>query len=569
MMNASDPWQHYFELPIIAWFQLATHNMARGIVCHNASGVYQIYAWSRATNTLTQRTFNPHGTTLGAISADGEHIYYLEDAQGGQIGHFFRVGFAESDQATDRYDLTPQWVAYTSFYISESPSGAFYGFMTANQHGFQMFVVDTHAQAQPHLRYESDDFSVGPFLSYNAEITVIASTDGENLHFAIESYDTRTGERLHVLRDEYSLQPIGFANRAHDMRFLVVGQDDQWARPFVWNARTGERTNLSFGDALGDITPLDWSSDGETLLLTRTHLGRPFLHTYALKTRTLQPALAWAKAWHISHAHFLEDGRVVALVQNMVTPPRILLDGTPVLTLADTPDHDLQYIKHFRTDGVVTSAWGLGKNPQVLYLHSDPHDALTNQFMPLMSAWYTHGVDILGINYRGSGSFGATQRDSIHGNIGVYEIGDIAEYARQTTGAKTLFGMGYGGFLALNALAQHPTLFDKAIVIDPIVDWRAFYDHAESEEQALIVALMGGTPDEVAQRYEQASPVYHAEKITRPIYLLQGRKHPRYPAETVQRYVDALRALGKSVELTWYEDALSPKEMMTWVLGRK
>lgn len=565
-MTASDQWQHYFELPIIAWFQLATHNTGRGIVCHNASGVYQIYAWSRHTNTLIQRTFNPHGTTLGAISADGEHIYYLEDAQGGQIGHFFRVGFGESDDATDRHDLTPQWVAYTSFYITESPSGAFYGFMTANQHGFQMFVVDTQAQSQPHLRYESDDFSLGPFLSHNAEITVIASTQGDTLHFALESYDTRTGERLHTLSDPYSLQPIGFANRAHDMRFLAVAQDGQWARPFVWNARTGERTKLSFGDVLGDISPLDWSSDGETLLLTRTHLGRQFLHVYTLKTRTLGNALEWAKQWHITYAHFLADGRILALAQTMVTPPRIVLDGISVLTLSDTPDHDLHYIKHFRTDGVVTSAWGLGAKPQVLYLHSDPHDVLANQFMPIISAWVAQSIDVLGVNYRGSGSFGITQRESIQGHIGVHEIEDIAEYARQTDGEKTLFGMGYGGFLALTALAKHPDLFDKAIVIDPIVDWEAFYLHAESEERSLIVVLMGGTPDDMPQRYEQASPIYHVEKITRPIYVLQGRKHPRYPAEAVQRCVDALMSLNKQVELTWY-DEMSPKEMMAWVLG--
>ena len=86
-------WRKRFQAPNIAWSAIASQNPKRGIVCTNKNGAYQLFAWDIKTNQLTQRTHATGGITQGAISADGETIYY-HDAE---IGHYVRVPFATSD----------------------------------------------------------------------------------------------------------------------------------------------------------------------------------------------------------------------------------------------------------------------------------------------------------------------------------------------------------------------------------------------------------------------------------------------------------------------------------------
>ena len=80
-------WRQRFLAADIFWAVAAQQNPQRGLVCTNKDGIYQLYAWDIPTGELTQVTDQPAGVILGIISPDGNHIYFLKDEGGNEIGH--------------------------------------------------------------------------------------------------------------------------------------------------------------------------------------------------------------------------------------------------------------------------------------------------------------------------------------------------------------------------------------------------------------------------------------------------------------------------------------------------
>ena len=68
------------------------------------------------------------------------------------------------------------------------------------------------------------------------------------------------------------------------------------------------------------------------------------------------------------------------------------------------------------------------------------------------------------------------------------------------------------------------------------------------------VALLGGTPAEAPERYEAASPMTYMEKIKAPALIIQGRNDSRTPARPVEVFEARMKALGKSIEVHWYDE---------------
>ena len=110
----------------------------------------------------------------------------------------------------------------------------------------------------------------GPLYSYVGEVAVISTTDRATLqHFNIIAFDTETGEQIAELWDGAgtSLEPLQFSPQPGDLRLLGTTNRSGLKRPFLWNPRTGERTDLDFQDLAGEVIPLDWSPDGTYILL--------------------------------------------------------------------------------------------------------------------------------------------------------------------------------------------------------------------------------------------------------------------------------------------------------------
>ncbi len=376
-------WQRWFRAPRISLFHVAAQNRQRALICHDASDAPQLYAYELG-GTPRQLTFDPLGVSHGTISADGRTVYYLRPSddpqdEGSGAGHLWRVGF----DGDDPRPLTPDWPPYLLLSVAESASGAFYGF-TVYDGNTQTFVVDARRGGAPHLRYESGALSVGPYLSYDGELAVMAEL-GE-AGDALESYDVRAGERVARLDGLSALEPAGFPPRPHDMRLLATALVEGLCRPFWWNARTGERRDLSFPHA-GSVALLDWSSDAEQVVYTA--YGAAGMQTAVVNLKTgASAAFDWLDGRCVDAAHW-HTGELWTLTQRYHEPPAIWRGAQVALTVGDAPALPPVTIAQH---GSLTH-YAQPSDLHVVIAHEDAH-GLPQRYLPLVGAWLSVGAAV-------------------------------------------------------------------------------------------------------------------------------------------------------------------------------
>lgn len=569
-VSANAPWRERFEAARIISSEIATRNPNRGVVTTNKDGVYQLYAWDVPTGELTQMTDYPTGKRGGFISADGERIYYLHDQGGDEIGHYH----AKTINTGEAVDISPDMPPYASHYFTECFSGNYYGFQVANQYGFFIYVIDNVKGGEPLFRYESQALSLGPLLSYDGEIAVIATTEkAKTLHYNLEAYDVKTGEKLGELWDGEgtSIQPIGFARRAADMRFLAISNATGYNRPFIWNTRTNERTELPIDELEGDVTAWDWSEDGQYILLRQMYMAENKLWLYNTQTKEVT-ALNHPSGTY-SHAYFTPQGTIYAHISDATNPERIIelggltgeLKGVVLDASKDQGGIRPRSVTFTSANGVPIQAWlytpeGEGPFPTIVHTHGGPTAVTTENFSPETQTWLDHGFAFFSINYQGSVTFGKDFQDAIIGNLGDLEVQDIETGARwlidqgiADPDMLLITGRSYGGYLTLQTVGKVPDLWAGGMAGVAIADWALMYEDQAETLRGYQRALFGGTPQEKPEAHQKSSPITYAEQVKAPLLIIQGRNDTRCPERQMLKYLDKMDGLGKQVDVDWYE----------------
>ena len=570
-LSADAPWKLRLRAPYISETSRASRNPARGLVISNKSGVIQLYAWNTETNELRQLTDDPAGVGDGAISADGEHIYYLRDRRGDEIGHFVRMPFGGGEAE----DITPDFPEYASHFLAECASGKALGFFAADSEGFHFYVYDS-ARERPIFSLTKQGLAFGPLLSQNAEIAVIASSEKTGTaEYALEAYDVDSGELIAELWDgaETGVIPGAFSPASGDLRFAGSSNAGGFHRPFIWNPRSGERQDIQSAQFRGDVKFWNWSPDGGRLLLHQISEARHSLYTYDIADERVR-LLDLPDGVPYKGSGFIPNGGIEIHFDHSSAPPRLVeLDGEKGAIIRDVIDLGVSVpagtpwrsVSYQSTDGASIQAWlatppGAGPFPTIVHTHGGPTAVMVNRWAPDAQVWLDHGFAFFSLNYRGSTTFGYDFQHAIDGNLGALEVEDIAagvewlianDIARRDAILKT--GVSYGGYLTLLALGMKPELWAGGMAEVAIADWTLMYEDQAETLRGYQRSMFGGTPDEKPEAHRKSSPITYAEHIQAPILVLQGENDTRCPARQMRVYERRLKELGKLIEVHWFD----------------
>ncbi|MFC7330714.1 prolyl oligopeptidase family serine peptidase [Marinactinospora rubrisoli] len=215
--------------------------------------------------------------------------------------------------------------------------------------------------------------------------------------------------------------------------------------------------------------------------------------------------------------------------------------------------HANVYLPHHPT---VTGPEGVAP-PFVIFVHGGP-TSRAPMVHDLEIAYFTsRGIGVAEVNYGGSTGHGRAYRERLRENWGVVDVADSVAVARSLTDegtadpARTAIRGGSAGGWTTAAALTFTDVFACGTIQYPILDlagWRTGETH--DFESQYLESLVGPWPRERA-RYEERSPVNHAERITAPFVLLQGLEDEICPPVQCERFLERIAGRVPHAYLTF------------------
>jgi dipeptidyl aminopeptidase/acylaminoacyl peptidase len=190
------------------------------------------------------------------------------------------------------------------------------------------------------------------------------------------------------------------------------------------------------------------------------------------------------------------------------------------------------------------------------------HGGPEAQARPLFQARNNYYLNELGIalvypNVRGSSGYGKTFLTLDNGfkrEDSVKDIGAVIDWIRQDArldaGRVGVMGGSYGGYMVLASLVHFGERLRCGVDVVGISNFLTFLRNTQDYRRDLRRVEYGDERDEAMRAFlERISPLNQAQRITRPLLVVQGQNDPRVPVSESEQLVNAIRGKGGSV---WY-----------------
>jgi dipeptidyl aminopeptidase/acylaminoacyl peptidase len=216
-------------------------------------------------------------------------------------------------------------------------------------------------------------------------------------------------------------------------------------------------------------------------------------------------------------------------------------------------------------DGLEVQGWlyrgrGIGT---IVLIHGGPTSHAEDRFNAQIQYLVSRGFDVLTPNYRGSTGFGLGFQESIkEDGWGGREQEDIRrgiealiEAGIAKPGCVGVTGTSYGGYSAWWAITHFPPeLVAAAAPVCGMTDLVVDYWATRPDLRPYSEEMMGGSPEEVPERYLERSPVNFVKNIRGRLLIVQGLQDPNVTPDNVHAVTRALDRLGIPYDLLTFED---------------
>ncbi len=217
-----------------------------------------------------------------------------------------------------------------------------------------------------------------------------------------------------------------------------------------------------------------------------------------------------------------------------------------------TTGGEIAYGLFYRPHNPDYAATSHDRPPLLVKCHGGPTSAASSTLNLGIQYWTSRGIAVLDVNYRGSTGFGRAYRDRLHLSWGVVDVDDCVEGARflaergLVDGRRCVISGGSaGGYTTLAALTFRD-FFQGGASYYGVSDVAALARDTHKFESRYLDWLIGPYPQEAA-RYRERSPVYHADRLSKPVIFFQGEEDAVVPPNQAEVMVEALRRKGNPV----------------------
>lgn len=317
-----------------------------------------------------------------------------------------------------------------------------------------------------------------------------------------------------------------------DGRWLaMVSNENGASRVRLLDARSGrERPGPAL--PLGVVSGLEWRSDSREIGFSFTSARSPSdVYSFDIKSRRLE-------RWTESETGGLDPATFAEPEAVKVTS----FDGLEIGAFVYRPD-----ARRFP-----------GARPVLIQIHGGPE----SQSRPVFQARNNYFVNELGVaviypNVRGSAGYGKrflTLDNGVQREDSVKDIGALLDWITRQPGLDAsrvvVTGGSYGGYMVLASLMHYSDRLRGGVDIVGISNFVTFLTNTQDYRRDLRRAEYGDERDANTRAVlERISPANHADRIRRPLMIVQGQNDPRVPVTESEQMVRAIRERGGTV---WY-----------------
>jgi dipeptidyl aminopeptidase/acylaminoacyl peptidase len=543
--------------------------------------VAQLHLVEKPGGERRQITFTDQPIKVAAFSPDpGRSAYlYLQDADGGGKAQLYyqHVGAATPKLLTDGKSLNgaPLW----------SNTGREIAFFSTARDGVDhdIEVVDPESGTLPRLVVAGDAAAWTPldWSPDDSKLLLLKSVSSGEAHLYVVDLSNGQKREIDPSPNKVGITAAKFSRDGQGV-YVVSDRDAEFLRLRYVNLFTGEKSTLSGTDP-GDIEALAVSRDGHYLAFVSHEGGLYKLNLQDLRSRQdlTPPKLPYPGV--IEHLSFDADGKRLAFDDSAANQPGdvYVLDlptnrveawthsegGAVDLTQFVVPSR-VEFPTFDRPEGHVRLLPAYvyeprrpGPHPVLIVLH----DGADSQFRPSFDPFIQYVVGELGFavvapNLRGSSGYGKTYRSLDRGMLRDDVIKDLGALivwvgmqgnfdAKHVVAA----GSGYGGYLALAALANYSDRLVGGVDVSGISDFISFLSNTSLTRQNQQRAEYGDERDPDMRAYlRRISPLTDADRILRPVLVVHGKNDPEVPWSEADQIVNRLRSRGGDV---WFLQA--------------
>lgn len=545
------------------------------LVSSNRSGIYNMYRIPRAGGEMTPIT-QSDSSSVFAISyfPKDERILFEMDGNGDEIYHLY-----VRDTLGNQRDVTPYPGARANFYGWSANEDRF--FFTSNKRDARkddMYAMDL-ATMEPSLVYANNDSYNVDLISEDGTYLVLSkalNTNDSDLYL----YNLETQEMVQINESQSANSGSDFSPDGQ-MLYYITDEGAEFAYLKSYDIRTGQRSTVLEKD--WDIMGSYFTEGGtyqvtyinedakNTIMVTEVSTGNvvelPLLDDMEITNVSFSKDEAFMRFYaggsHTPSNLYVLDLKSQERVQlTNVLNPEIQAQDLVKASVVRYPSFDgleipaIYYRPH--------QASAQNKVPALVWVHGGPGGQSRQNFSSFIQYMVNHGYAILAVNNRGSSGYGKTFYKMDDLNHGDKDLKDCVEGKNwlvqqpEIDGEKIgIIGGSYGGYMTMAALTYTPEEFAVGVNLFGVTNWirtlRSIPPWWESFKEALYLEL--GDPNSAdSVRLKEISPLFHTDKVTKPLIVLQGSQDPRVLQVESDEIVAGVRNNGVPVEYVLFED---------------
>lgn len=545
------------------------------LITSNKSGIYNMYTISTNNGTYTPITKSDSSSVFAtSYFPKDDRMLFRMDNNGDEIYHIFkrdldgtitdltpekgiRAGFAgwASDEKSFFYSSNKRDKRFMDLYemdletfipkmIYENKEGynvaaisnnkkLFALSKTVNTNDSDLFLYDVATKETIKINTTLSSNSAADFSKNDKFFYYTTDANGE--FSTLMKYDLSSKESSQVLQKDWDISGSYFTNHG-TYRVTYINED---AKNVIEVQNVASQKNIELPAIAGkSITNVSFSRDESMMSFYAGGSNSPSnLYVYELKTKKEKQL-----------TDVLNKDIDVADLVNAKVIRYPSFDGVTIPAI--------YYLPH--------QASAAHKVPALVSVHGGPGGQSRQNFSSRIQYLVNHGYAVLAVNNRGSSGYGKTffrMDDLNHGEKDLQDCVEgknwLAKQPQIDAEKIGIIGGSYGGYMTMAALTYAPDEFAVGVNIFGVTNWmrtlKSIPSWWESFREALYKEI--GNPHSAdSVRLKKISPLFHTDKVTKPLMVLQGAKDPRVLQIESDEIVAGVKKNGIPVEYVLFED---------------